>query len=275
MKHQGSKPVRGVLAASLGIGLGLAAIGAHAETGSAAARDVAIHVNLLGLATLDADPQASVGFENATEATSQQDSLPSLDLGGALIHVSSGLTSSEAEYVRGSSLDGAAAATVIHDFDLSVINLLGDGLISIRADVIQSQSTVIGYCLAEREGTRSMLDDIGFFNGFETGNLMPGGAGGPGDGDGGNVLLVNPEVTILGIPVPGLPTAPPPNTAIDLAPLGIVGATLILNERTIGGNGVDMSSMTSNALHLTLDTAGLVTADVALGHSDAKLDCTN
>jgi hypothetical protein len=266
------KPIRGILAAS--IGFAFAAAGAHAETGSGAAHDVAIHIDVLGVAGLDVDPQASVAFDNAIEPAYQQDALPSLDLGGALIHVSTGATESEAQYEPGSSLSWSAADTTIHNFNLSAVNLLGDGLISISADLIQSQSSVIGYCLPSRQGTRAALDDINFFNGFDNGNLTPGGPG-DGGGDGGNVVLVNPEVTILGIPIPALPTAPAPNTTIDLAPLGIAGATLILNERTIGGDGVDMSSMTSNAMHLTLSSAGLITADVALGHSEAKLDCTN
>jgi len=270
MTQHWGKPVRGILAASLG--LGLAATGAHAETGSAAAHDVAIHIDVLGVAGLDVDPQASVAFDNATEPTSQQDALPSLDLGGALIHVSTGVTASQAQYAPGSSLSAASADTTIHDFNLSAVNLLGDGLISISADTIQSQSTVMGYCLPNGQGSRSAIDDISFFNGFDTGNLTPGGPG-DGSGDGGNVVLVNPAVTILGIPIPALPTTPAPNTAIDLAPLGIAGATLILNERTIGGDGVNTSSIASNAMHLTLASAGVITADVALGHSEAKLDC--
>jgi hypothetical protein len=35
-----------------------------------------------------------------------------------------------------------------------------------------------------------------------------------------------------------------------------------------------MSSLSSNALHLTLNVAGVITADVVLGHSDSTLDCT-
>ena len=270
MNQYWGKPVRGILAASLG--LGFAATGAHAETGSGAAHDAAIHIDILGVADLDVDPQASVAFDNATEPTWQQDALPSLELGGALIHVSSGATVSQARYEPGSSLSAAAADTTILDFNLWAVNLLGDGLISISADTIQSQSTVMGYCLPNGQGARAALDDINFFNGFDSGNLTPGGPG-DGSGDGGNVVLVNPAVTILGIPIPALPTTPAPNTTIDLASLGIAGATLILNERTIGGDGVNMSSMVSNAIHLMLATAGVITADVALGHSEAKLDC--
>jgi hypothetical protein len=263
---------RGVLAAS--IALGFAAAEAHAETGSAAAHDFAIHIDVLGVASLDVDPQAAVAFDGVSEPTFEQDALPSLDIGDALVHLSTGATSSEAEYAPGASLSSSTANATIHDFDLSALSLLGDGLLSISADLIQSQSGVIGYCLPQTREAQGMFDDIAFFNGFDTGNLLPGGPGDPGD-SGGNVVFVNPGVSILGIPVPNLPGLPEPNTTIDLVPLGIAGATLILNERVIGGDGVNTSAMTSNAMHLTLNTAGVITADVVVGHSEAKLDCTH
>jgi len=250
----------------------LVSIDASAESGSGAASDVAIHVNVLGLAQLDVDPQAAVSFENATEPTSQQDSLPSIDLGNALIHLSAGLSGSSAEFAPGPTWSATTAATSIVDLDLSAIDALGASLLSIGADLIQSQSTIMGYCLAERSGHRSAaLDDITFFNSFDEGNLY---SGFPGDENGGNVVLENPGISILGIPVTGLPSLPPPNTSIDLAAQGIAGATLILNEQSITGDGTTWSRMTSNAIHLTLDVAGLITADVTVGHTDAKLDCS-
>lgn len=261
--------VRGILAAA--ILLGLATIDVHAETGSAAAHDVAVHINVLGVAELDVDPQASVAFDNATDPTHQQDALLSIDAGNAFVHLSTGATSAEAQYDPGVSLSSAGADTQIVNLDLFAESLLGDGLLSISADLIESRSIVMGYCLPAGRATLGVTDDITFFNGFDAGNLTPGGPGGTG---GGNVVLTNPGVSILGIPVTGLPNLPPPNTSIDLAALGIVGATLILNEQTIGGDGVDMGSMSSNALHLTLNTADVITADIVIGHSEARLDCT-
>jgi hypothetical protein len=123
-----------------------------------------------------------------------------------------------------------------------------------------------------------MLDDFLFFSTFDSGNLVPGGGGG-GDGGGigglppGGGTLVDPVVTILGIPVPGLPLNPPPNTDVDLGALGIVGATLILNEQTNTGDGVHSLARATNAIHLTLDVAQLVTADVIIAHSEVSLAC--
>jgi hypothetical protein len=251
----------------------LVSFDASAETGSAAASDVTIHVNVLGLAELNVDPQAAVSFENASEPTSVDDGVPSIDLGNTLIHLSAGVSGASAEFVPGPTWSATVANTSLVNLDLSVVDALGGGLLSIGADLIQSQSAIMGYCIAARgAGHRSAdVDDISFFNGFEEGNLYTGF---PGDDNGGNVVIENPGISILGIPVTGLPSLPPPNTSIDLAAQGILGATLILNEQSITGDGTDWSRMTSNAIHLTLDVAGVITADVAVGHSDAKLDCT-
>jgi len=78
----------------------------------------------------------------------------------------------------------------------------------------------------------------------------------------------------MGTPVPNIPEAPPPNTQVDLGSAGIAAATLVLNERTVSGDGVNSISLSTNALHLALDVAGLVTADVVFAHSDSTLDCT-
>jgi hypothetical protein len=258
---------------SAGVAAALASFNASAETGSGAASDVTIHVNVLGLAELNVDPQAAVSFQDAAEATSVQDSVPSIDLGNAVIHLSTGVSGAAAEFAPGPTWSATVAGTSLVDFDLAAVDALGGSLLSIGADLIESRSAIAGYCLAERSaGHRSAaLDDISFFNGFDPGNLY---AGFPGDDNGGNVVLENPGISILGIPVSGLPSLPPPNTSIDLAAQGILGATLILNEQSITGDGTDWSRMTSNAIHLTLDVAGLVTADVTVGHTDAKLDCT-
>jgi hypothetical protein len=256
------------------VALALASFNASAETGSAAASDLSVHVSVLGLANLDVDPQAAVAFTNVTDPTALNDGLPSLDLGGAIVHLTAGVTGSEADYRPGPSWSGALSTTSIANLNLSAVDLLGSGLLSISADLVQSQSAMMGWCVAAQKQAQTLasdLDEITFINGFDNGNFY---AGLPGDETGGNVVLLNPGISILGIPVVDLPTLPPPNTSIDLAAQGILGATLILNEQTITSDGVLWSHMTSNAIHLTLNVAGLITADVTVGHTDAKLDCT-
>jgi hypothetical protein len=89
----------------------------------------------------------------------------------------------------------------------------------------------------------------------------------------GGTDLIDPVITILGIPVPALPTNPPPNTSIDLNALGIAGVTLVLNEQTRDGDGVHSLSLGTNAIHLGLNIAGLVTGDVVIAHSEVSMAC--
>jgi hypothetical protein len=247
------------------------AASSHAETGTANAADLSVHINLLGVAQLDVDPQVPVGFSNATEPTYQQNSLPSFDAGGTLLHLSTGTMTTEAQYAPGVSISAAGADVELQNVDLSAVSALAQPLISLTADAIRSKSLVAGYCLPAG-GQRTAVDEIMFFNGFDHGNLSAGGDGGPTAGD--DTSLNGVQLSILGIPVPGIPETPPPNTAIDLASLGISGATLILNERSVGGDGVNTASLSTNAMHLTMDVASLVTADIVFAHSDSKLDCT-
>ncbi|HEV7490960.1 MAG TPA: choice-of-anchor P family protein [Rhodanobacteraceae bacterium] len=250
--------------------MGVASLPAQAETGSANAGDVVVHINVLGVAELNVDPQAPSGFSGATDATYQQNSLPSMDQGNAFVNLTTDTIASEAEYQPGVSLSAAGSDVTIQNLNLSAVSLLGTSLFSIGANTISSESQVIGYCLPPGRQMRRPLDDLSFFNGFDNGNLTPGGPGPTPP----SVTLDGVDVSVLGIPVPNIPVNPSPNTSVDLSGLGIVGATLILNEQAISGDGVNMSSLSSNALHLTLNAAGVITADVVLGHSDSTLDCT-
>ena len=256
------------LVAALSIGF---AAGAHAETGSANARDISVHINLLGVAQLDIDPQAPAGFANAVDATYQQNLLPSFDSGGTLLHLSTGTITSEAQYAPGVSFSVSGADVEVQNVNLSAVDALGNPLIALTADLIRSQSQVMGYCLAGRHQQRMTIDDTLFFNSFDETNLVAGG-GDPSSG--GDTSLNGLGLSIMGTPVPNIPEAPPPNTHVDLGSVGIAGATLVLNERTVSGDGVNSISLSTNALHLALDVAGLVTADVVFAHSDSTLDCT-
>jgi len=257
------------LVAALSLGF---AAHAHAETGSANAKDISVHINLLGVAQLDIDPQAPAGFTNAVDATYQQNLLPSFDSGGTLLHLSTGTLASEAQYAPGVSFSVAGADVEVQNVDLSAVDALGNPLIALTADLIRSQSLVMGYCLPAGRQQRTPIDDIMFFSSFDENNLFAGGDGNPSTGD--DTTLNGVGLSIMGTPVPNIPAVPPPNTAVDLGSLGIVGATLILNERTITGDGINSISLATNAMHLALDVAGLVTADVVFAHSDSTLDCT-
>jgi hypothetical protein len=270
MLHQHTSTRR--LGAAIAGLLAFAAPSAFAETGSATGADVSVHVNLLGIAQLDVDALAPTQIDNATTATHEENSAAGVDNGDTFVHLTTGALATQAEYAPGVAISAAGGSASVTDLHLTAVSLLGDGLLSITGNLIQSRSSVMGYCLPSRGQNRDMFDDIAFFNGFDEGNLNAGGPNG--HPDPGDVVLDGVEITILGIPVPTLPLNPPPNTAVDLSALGIVGATLILNEQTLGGDGVTSATLTSNALHLTLNVASLITADVVIAHTDAKLDCT-
>jgi hypothetical protein len=212
---------------------------------------------------------------DVTVATDISNSLPQLDLGDTLLHLTTGLLTSNAQYVTGNTA-AAGGTTTVAGLDLSAVSILNNPLLAISADAVTSSSIVSGYCLPAKSasnGTDGLLDDFVFGSDFDPGNLRSGAPGG--DPLDNGATLAGLTISILGINVPNLPLNPAPNTGIDLSALGIVGATLILNEQTVGGDGVTSISKTSNAVHLALDVAGLVTADVVIGQSEASLDCSN
>lgn len=257
---------------------------AHAANpvGNAAAHDLSIHINLVGITSLDVDAQTSASLVNVVGDATDSHSLPSVGISDplSLITLSTGALTSEAEYAGG-PMSAIAARASVANLDLSagaaIVDVLGLG-----AGLVTSTSAMSGYCPAAAPSTNSLLGDFVFGTGFDFGNLNGGGGGSGGGGGGGGGLgglppggtdLVDPVVSILGIPVPDLPLNPPPNTAIDLGALGIVGATLVLNEQTSSGDGVHSLSLGSNGIHLTLNVAGLVTGDVIIAHSEVGMAC--
>ena len=260
-----------LLAATLSANAAMAAN----PVGNAAAWDLGVHINLIGVAQLDVGAQTAAQLTNVVASASDAQTLPSVAFASPLnlITLSTGELASEVEYV-GSNMSAIAARSSVHDLDLSA----GASVLTLAAGTVTSTSALAGACPDPVQATTSMLDDFVFYSSFDAGNLGPGGGGGGGGGGFGGLppsggALIDPQVTILGIPVPGLPLNPAPNTTIDLGALGIVGATLILNEQTTGGDGVHSLATATNAIHLTLNVAQLVTADVIIAHSEVSLTC--
>src|SRR5690606_17928887 len=102
-----------------------------------------------------------------------------------------------------------------------------------------------------------------------------GGGGGGGGGSGGlpptGATLIDVQLGIIDGVLPLLPVDPAPNTVVDVSGLGVLGVNLVLNEQTREGDGVHSLSLGSNALHLTLDIAGLISGDVVLASSAVSL----
>ncbi|MGN6521532.1 MAG: hypothetical protein ACTHK2_19165 [Dokdonella sp.] len=260
--------------------LGPAAAYAANPVGNAEAHDFSIHINLIGLTSLDVASQTSASLVDVVDSAADSDQLPSISISDPLnlMSLNSGELIAETEYV-GNAVSAIAAQSTVADLDLSVATALLD-VLSLGSGVIRSTTTMSGYCpAAASNAPRSLLGDFVFGYGFDQGNLNGGGDPGGGLGGGlgglppGGVDLIDPSVTILGIPVPGLPTNPPPNTSIDLSALGIAGVTLVLNEQTRTGDGVHSLTLATNGIHLGLNVAGLVTGDVIVAHSEVGMAC--
>lgn len=87
----------------------------------------------------------------------------------------------------------------------------------------------------------------------------------------GTTTIQSLGLTINGIGVnlaPFVGVSVAPNTSINLAVLGIANSSLILNEQVVAPNG---SSISVNALHLSVNLVNLITANVVLGHSQAQM----
>lgn len=252
---------------------------AAGPTGNASGYDLSVHINLLLVSQLNVDPQAPAQIADAVTTIDDTNQLNGIDVHDplSLLKLQTGLLESDAAYAGG-NFAAVAAQGSVSGLNLSAVSLVAAPVLAVTADVVSSRSVLAGSCPPPTPrpfGTNGLLDDFVFFSGFDNGNLMPisdtGDGGGTGGLPGSGATLGNLGISLVGINVP-IPLNPPPNTTVSL-PLGIVGATLILNEQTMTGDGVYNLSMSSNAVHLTLNVAGLVDAEVILAHSEASLAC--
>lgn len=268
------------LAATLAIA-GMGHASAASPVGNAEAHDLSIHINLLGVTQFDLEAPTSASIVDATESISDSQSLASLTDADPLnlITLSTGTLLSEAEYAVG-ALSAIAARATVEDLDLSAVGIGAVDILSLLGGSISSQVALAGFCPEPVAHVNGLLDDFVFYSSFDPGNLVGGGDGGSGGGSGDpgglpptGASLIDMQLGVLGINVPDLPLNPAPNTAIDLGALGIAGATLVLNEQVRSGDGVNSLAVASNAVHLSLNVAGLVTADVIIAHSGVSLAC--
>ncbi|MGH8557357.1 MAG: choice-of-anchor P family protein [Methylococcales bacterium] len=234
--------------------------GANAETASGLAYGGDITVNLLGgPAEIDTGPLPSGPPGPNGVAGSGVDSFGPIN-GSVLfvpvnlnvpllatVGVDLGVLTGEVSYMNPlqfppvpNSVTSATGAVTNVDVSVNVATLLGLG---VTADAVESTSEITGVC----------------------GALTPAGT----------TTLTNAGVTVGANPLLALDVSPAPNTGIDINVLGLAGVTLILNEQVVGGNGITTSSISTNALHLTvsINLLGLVFADIILGHSEASVNC--
>jgi hypothetical protein len=225
-----------------GVGHATVISGSSSSYGLSADVDVKI-LNVLGLPTLvnvSAGP-APTSSGTASPPYTDSASLVSLSAGlpGAL-GVSTGLLDTNAD----SDIDGAAGAKFA-DANAQVVNLTLSAiaqLLILSADAIHSTASVSG--------------DHGALVAF------------------GGAALVNAAIKgpLGSIALDILPAA---NTVVDVAVLGLVGVSLILNEQIETGDGINSRGLAVNAIHLTLNgfVSGLIslTGDIIISHSEAHM----
>lgn len=263
---------RALLCAALAMSFG--ATSSMAEVGSGDAWDLKVSLKVLGINALNVTPVSRASFADSAVPAGHWEQKQGIDVGNAAVaRVTTDLLTSEAEYRPGVSFSASASEGQVAELDLQAVGLLGASLLSLKADVIRSKSVVAGYCPRATPSSGDLLNDVMFGNGFDSGTLGTGGDGTPGTGPDDSASLVNVRLKLIGIQVP-IPLNPPPNTGVDLSQLGIVGATLLLNEQVIEGDGIQSRKKTTNGLRLTLNIIGTITGEVIIAHSSAGIDCT-
>jgi hypothetical protein len=198
-------------------------------------------------AVIDPYPVAS---GTAPAPFSDTESAASVDLsagpvaGGSLVTFRSGLL----EEVATSNVDGlpgprtTAASGSINDLALSVFSTAAPG-IEITADTLVTSSVVTG----------------------DFGSLTAAGS----------LTVTNLQIRAYGVLLATIQGAIAPNTMVDLG-AAFVGASLILNEQILSGDGISSLALTVNAVDLRLtDTAflgftGPVNGQVIVEHSFAE-----
>jgi hypothetical protein len=153
----------------------------------------------------------------------------------------------------GSNVDGlggsrnANSSHVIEDLDLAVVELAAVDLISITADAITVTSAVDG----------------------DFGSLSPTGT----------MDVTNLQISVSGVQVGAtLNGSIAANTGIDLSSV-LGGASLILNEQFVTGDGINSSGLATNAISLRLTDVGVagvgeLNGNVFVGLTDAGLQAS-
>lgn len=241
---------------------------AAAPSASAAAWDMQVNVSVLGNVILDLGHDASVQTADQTTSFADNQSVVSFDSGaGLLARLTTGDIQVSTQWNPGASFQVVGAQAGMVNVDLGAVSVLGgSSLLSVTANQIVATALVSGTCPATPPAAHVALTGIGpavndfvFTNGFEAENLMPTS----------EAQLPGLAVALQGTPLANIPVNPSPNTELSLSNV----LTLKLNEQTVSGDGISSRGVATNALHLSVNVVGLITADVILSHAEASITC--
>lgn len=266
---------KGTLAKYVLAGLGtVAGIGLFSSQAMAAAvasshaYDMSVNVNVIGLDALNVPAQAEVQFPAQAAAFADSDSVLSYNnlsvLG--LISLTTGELNAAVEWIPSNAFSIVGAEGSVNGLNLGAVSLLSAPLLGLQTGLVKATAVVSGYCPVTAQktfGVTSLHDTVAdyiFVHGFDVQNLNERG-----DID----VSEGISLSVTGNQLLNIPTTPGPNTTLNL--LGV--ATLILNEQNVGGDGISDRSISINAIHLTVNVVGLITADVIVAHADSAISC--
>ncbi|MEO8672958.1 MAG: choice-of-anchor P family protein [Tahibacter sp.] len=259
------RPLSAALLFALSAAMPLAANAA--PTGAAHAYDLSMNISVVGVGSLVVTPQAEVQHTPQIAAWSDADQVLSLDTGPGALRLTTGELNAVSQWIPGVTYHAVGSQASADNVNLSVLGLASANLLGLQAQRITATAIVAGSCpppsgrpVAE---VPALVEELVFASSFDNGGLRPRG----------NAETPGLTITALGTNIPGLPALPAPNTSVDLSGLGILGTTLILNEQVTGGDGVHNMTLSANGLHLTMNVAGVITANVIIAHADAAIAC--
>ena len=266
--NEGRSFPRTIAGAVMALSMTIATGAEAAPTASSKAWDISAEVRILGAKLLDLHAPNQVAFAPLDAPFADQKSAIGLDVGdGTLAHLKTGEINVATEWIPGPSFLAVGSKASVAEASLEAVSILNTPpLLSLKADLVSATAIVSGTCPADTPPPvmprpAGLADGYVFANGFDLENLDENSdVETPGLDIGGSIVTT---------PLINLPMNPPPNTTI-----GIPGVlVLILNERTVTGDGITQRGVSSNALHLSVNVIGTITADVILAHAEAAIDC--
>jgi len=245
--------------------LGLAPLqGAHAvPTASGHAYDVSIHLTILGV-PFDLNAADDVQFSNQAAAWSGGQQTAALNASVAGAQFGAQNLDVEAAWQPNAGFLVVGTQATLSNVSLGTFDALAAPLFSLNATQIQATSLIAGTCPTSAAPMQKSLiqqvDDYVYVDSFEIRSLLP-------DSDAQTPGL---SVAMQGTSLLGLPLTPAPNTSLPL-PGG--SGVLVLDEQTVGGDGITGLTVSNNGVHATLNVLGVITGDAILAHADASIAC--
>ncbi len=229
--------------------------------------DSTANVSVASVPVLAVGSNDEVQFADKTSAYENSQSTESFDSGsGLLARLQTGTLGAETQWLPSDGFLAVGSRATANDVDLSVVDGIGGGLLGLHAPLVRPTAIITGTCpVAVRLADLvHIVDDCVLRDGIDIPNLEASSTAIVQETEPGDSIVLS----IDGTDVLNIPTDPGVNVTVAT---GVAGATLILNEQISSGDGFTGPGVATNALHLSLDIVGIITADVAISHLEASI----